>query len=256
MTRAAYRVELLKLRRSRVPAVAAVVVLLAPPLLAWAFMTAGTRGQGDPLSAKVNALSFGEGWSGYLNGLTQIAATGGFVGIGIVATWCFGREFADRQVVSLYASATSRRDVAGAKLMILIGWSLVVAIMSAPAALGIGLLAGLGNPDASTWVSLLRLVALHTLTGSLALTAGLFASAGRGYLAGFAGLIGLVVTPQLAIAVGAGSWFPWSAPGLWAIAPLNPGFPLVPGWHLLLVPLAALVTAGLTVAWWETAELR
>ena len=32
----AYRVELLKFRRARVPAVATVVILLAPPLLAWA----------------------------------------------------------------------------------------------------------------------------------------------------------------------------------------------------------------------------
>lgn len=256
MTRAAYRIELLKLRRSRVPAVAAVVVLLAPPLLAWAFMTAGGRDQRDPLSAKVSALSLGQGWSGYLNGLTQIAATGGFIGIGIVATWCFGREFADRTVVSLYASATSRRAVAAAKLVVITGWSLAVAIMSGPAAVVIGLVAGLGPPDASAFASLFRLGTLHALTGLLALTAGLFASVGRGYLAGFGGLIGLVVAPQLAIALGAGSWFPWSAPGLWAIAPLNPGFPTAPGWHLLLVPLAAVVTGGLTLTWWQSAELR
>ena len=104
--------------------------------------------------------------------------------------------------------------------------------------------------------ALARLIALLALTGLLALTVGLFASVGRGYLAGFAGLIGLVVAPQIAIVVGAGAWFPWSAPALWAIAPLNPGFAPVANWHLLLVPLAALISSGLTLAWWQTAELR
>ena len=42
----AYRVELLKFRRARVPAVATVVILLAPPLLAWVFLAAGQRRPG------------------------------------------------------------------------------------------------------------------------------------------------------------------------------------------------------------------
>ena len=94
------------------------------------------------------------------------------------------------------------------------------------------------------------------LTGLLALTVGLFASIGRGYLAGFGALIALVVAPQLAIVAGAGAWFPWSAPAMWALAPLNPGFAPVPSWHLVLVPLAALLTAGATLTWWQSAELR
>ena len=173
MTSAAYRVELLKFRRARVPAVATVVILLAPPLLAWVFLAAGSADNADPLSVKAGAMLLGQGWSGYLNGLTQIAATGGFVGTGIVAAWCFGREFADHTVVSLYASATSRPAVAAAKLVVITGWSLAVAILSAPAALGIGLLAGLGPPDTPAVAALTRLVALLALTGLLALTVGL-----------------------------------------------------------------------------------
>lgn len=48
--RAACRVELLKLRRARVPAVAGLVVLLAPPLLAWVFLAAGHVNAANPLS--------------------------------------------------------------------------------------------------------------------------------------------------------------------------------------------------------------
>lgn len=252
---AAYQVELLKLRRGRVPATAAAMVLLVPPLLTWAFLAAARANRNDPLSAKAAAFAFGDGWTGYVNGLTQIAATGGFVGIGIVAAWAFGREFADHTVVSLYASATSRRTVAAAKLVVVAGWAGCVAVLAAPVALAIGVLAGLGNPWTATLAALGRLVVLLVCTGLLALAVALFASLGRGYLAGFAGLIGLVVAPQLAIVAGAGAWFPWSAPALWAIAPLNPTLTPVPTWHLLVVPLTALVTSVLTLAWWQTAEL-
>jgi hypothetical protein len=41
----------------------------------------------------------------------QIYATVGVIGVGIVVGWCFGREYADRTVVSLYASATPRQAV-------------------------------------------------------------------------------------------------------------------------------------------------
>ncbi len=254
--RAALRVELLKLRRGRVPAVASVGVVLAPPLLAWAFLAAERTKGGDPLSTKASAMGLGEGWLGYLNGLTQIAATGGFVGIGLVVAWCFGREFADHTVVSLYASATSRSAVAAAKLVVVTCWAFAVAVLAAPVALGVGLLAGLGGLDTAAFAALGRFVVLLALTGLMALVVGLFASLGRGYLAGFGSLIGVVVAPQLAIVVGAGAWFPWSAPALWAIAPLNTGIAHVPSWHLLIVPISALVMAGLTVAWWRTAELR
>ncbi len=65
------------------------------------------------MSAKAALLLPGVGWAGYLGGLIQIYATAGVVGSGIVVGWCFGREYADRTVVSLYASATPRTAVAG-----------------------------------------------------------------------------------------------------------------------------------------------
>lgn len=254
--RGACRVELLTLRRSRVPIVAGLAVLLAPALLAWAFLAAAQSSSGSPVGVKATALGLGSGWSGYLNGLTQIDATGGFVALGIVAAWCFGREFADGTVVSLYATATSRTVVAAAKLLLVTGWSVVVALLAAPVALAIGLLAGLGTPDASHLAALARLVGLLLLTGLLGGGVGLCASIGRGYLAGIAGLLGFVVAPQLAIVAGIGAWFPWSSPALWALAPLNAALPSVSAGQLLLVPLVALAAGAATLAWWRAAELR
>ena len=100
----AYAVEALKLRRSHVVLVATLALVSCPPR----WRAASSRGQlaNHPASLKAQAILPGVGWTGYLGGLMQIYATAGLVGVGIVVGWCFGREYADRTVVSLYASAT------------------------------------------------------------------------------------------------------------------------------------------------------
>ena len=89
---AAYAVETLKLRRSRVVVVATVALLLVPAVLARGFLIAAESGGTDPMSAKASLLLPGGGWSGYLSGLIQIYATAGMIGSGIVVGWCFGRS--------------------------------------------------------------------------------------------------------------------------------------------------------------------
>ena len=253
--RAAYEVELLKLRRSRVPRVAGLALVVVPPLLAAAFTAAAARGGRDPMSLKAQAMALGEGWPGYLGGLVQVFATGGLLGFGVVVAWCFGREYADRTVVSLYASATGRGEVAAAKLTVLLGWTVLISVLLAPASLAVGLGFGLGAPEAADLAEVGRLVALGLLTGLLSLAVALFASLGHGYLAGFGGLLALVVAAQVAVVTGAGAWFPYSAPGLWAASGTSAGLPAVPPAQLGVVPLAALLLAWATVAWWRRAEL-
>ncbi|GEL99786.1 hypothetical protein [Cellulomonas terrae] len=69
-------------------------------------------------------------------------------------------------------------------------------------------------------------------------------------------LLGLVVVTQVATVAGAGAWFPWAAPGLWA----GMGGPAAaaavsPVQLLLAVPVGAIGVAA-TLRWWSTAELR
>ena len=251
---AAYAVEALKLRRSRVVAVATVALLLVPALLARAFLIAGERGGADPMSAKAALLLPGVGWTGYLGGLIQIYATAGVVGSSIVVGWCFGREYADRTIVSLYASATPRTCVAWAKLVLLAAWSVAVGIGVAAAAWVIGLSSGLGLPDASDGRVLGRLAALAVLTGLLALPVALPASIGRGYLPAVGGLMVLVVAAQVAMVAGAGTWWPWSVAAVWAMGSDAGMEPVAPVW-LAVVPLTAALGAYATVAWWRRAEV-
>ncbi|WP_338747846.1 ABC transporter permease [Janibacter alittae] len=251
---AAYAVEALKLRRSRVVAVATVTLLMVPALLARAFLIAAEAGGADPTSAKAALLLPGVGWTGYLGGLIQIYATAGVIGSGIVVGWCFGREYADRTIVSLYASATPRASVARAKLVLLAVWSVVVGVGGAGAACVIGIASGLGLPDAADGRVLLRLAALAVLSGFLALPVALPASIGRGYLPAVGGVLALVVAAQVAMVAGAGQWWPWSIAAMWAMGADSGMEPVAPAW-LTVVPLVAALGAWATVAWWRRAEV-
>ncbi len=250
----AYAVEALKLRRSRVVLVATAALLAGPTLLARGFLAAAEGGGRDPMSTKAGALVSGGGWTGYLGSVAQIYATGGLLGVGIVVGWCFGREYADRTVVSLYGSATARHTVAAAKLGLLTAWATAVGVLLAVVAVAVGLGTGLGPPDGAAWELLARTTGLAVLTGLLALPVALVASAGRGYLAAFGGLLGLVVAAQVAVVAGAGGWWPWSVAAVWALGPAG-GMPSVAAVRLGVVPLVVAVASLLTLRWWRRAEV-
>lgn len=252
---AAFVVEWLKLRRSRVPRVTAAALLVLPAVMAALFLAMAGRDSGDALSLKAQALVTRDGWAGYLDALTQIYASAGLLGMGVVVAWCFGREYADHTVVSLFGSATPRESVAAAKLAVLVLWCTGVSLALVPAALLVGLGAGLGLPDGEALAGVARVAVLSVLTGLAALTIALFASVGRGYLPAFGGLIGLVAAAQVAVVAGVGGWFPYAVPGLWAVASSTPTLGTVPAWHLLVVPCWAAVVGALTVTWWRRAEL-
>ncbi|MEO6955562.1 MAG: ABC transporter permease [Antricoccus sp.] len=253
LVRAAIEAEWLKLRRSRVMVSTTVVVLLVPSLLAAAFAAAAGQSGTDPMTLKARAMLPGPGWEGFVSALGQVVGTGGLLGMGIGVAWCFGREYADRTIVSFYASATPRGAVAAAKLLLLTLWTLAIAVVLGPVAILTGMATGLGVPDNETLSALGRVVVLAALTGLLALTVSIFASVGRGYLVAFGGIIGLIVAAQVAVLAGAGAWFPLSSPALWAAEASATG-PVSIG-QLALVPIVSLTVASATVVWWQKRPL-
>ncbi|HZD03838.1 MAG TPA: hypothetical protein VE173_02940, partial [Longimicrobiales bacterium] len=91
------------------------------------------------------------------------------------------------------------------------------------------------------------------LTVLISLPLALPASAGRGYLAAIGVLAFLLMTAQLAVLFGSGAWYPFAAPGLWAVSSQQ-GL-VVTAAQLALVPVTALVGAAVTVRWWGTFQL-
>jgi ABC-2 type transport system permease protein len=121
-------------------------------------------------------------------------------------------------------------------------------------AVGLGLAGDLGPLDAAALGEMSDVLAVALLTSLLATTLAFPASVGRGYLAGIGAMVLVLVTAQMAVLFQAGAWYPFAAPGLWAVSG-NLGELLVTLPQLALVPALAVIGAGVTARWWRDFEL-
>jgi ABC-2 type transport system permease protein len=144
--------------------------------------------------------------------------------------------------------------IAGAKLIVVAGWSTLVSTTVVVVAFGLGLAGDLGPLDAAALEEMVALLAVALLTSLLASTLALPASAGRGYLPAIGVMVLVLMTAQLAVLFQARAWYPFAAPGLWAVSG-SQGEVLVTLPQLALVPVLALIGAGVTVRWWQSFEL-
>ncbi|MGB7860557.1 MAG: ABC transporter permease [Acidimicrobiia bacterium] len=251
----AIRVEWWKLRRSTVTISATILMAVLLPAMALGLYSVAQNGGTGPLAEKASAFAVGEGWVGYLGVTDQIAAVAIFLGAGVVVAWVFGREHSDRTFPSLFALPVSRSTFAGAKFLVLLGWIVVLSSSVVVVAVGIGLLAGVGANDSGViWSALLRLFVVALTASTLALTMGLVASIGRGYLPAVGALILIVAAAQVTVLFGTGGWFPFAVPGLIAIAGAD-GAPELNLIQIALVPMGTLAVAWLTVRWWQHAQV-
>lgn len=252
--RDALRVEFLKLRRSPVAWTASLLLVVLIPALCFGLVSV-VEGSGDGLLAeKVRALVSGTGWVAFSGLLDQFAASALFVGVGIVVIWCFGREFSDRTVGSLFALPTSRGVIAGAKLIVVAGWSFFVSTMVVVVAFGFGLAGDLGPLDSAAIEEMAGVLTVALLTSLLASNLALPASIGRGYLPAIGAMVLILMTAQMAVLFEAGAWYPFAAPGLWAVSGSQDEL-LVTLPQLAMVPVLVLIGAGVTIRWWQHFEL-
>ncbi len=249
--------ELLKVRRSRVPWVtfaAFTVAGLVGGFFMFVLQNPDRARSLGLLGAKAQFAGGTADWAGYFAFTAQIAAVGGLLVFGMVVIWLFGREFSDRTAKDLLALPTSRGAVVAAKLLVALGWCLLLAAQLVVIGLLFGTLLGLPGWSADTALGGLGTVFATTLlTVALATTYGLVASVGRGYLAAVAAMFVSLFAAQVIAALGFGAWFPWSVPSLLSgvAGPEQAG----PG----AVSIAGVVVAGAaasaaTVVWWEHAD--
>ncbi|AEE46185.1 ABC transporter permease [Cellulomonas fimi] len=255
MSSAAWDVEQLKLRRSAVARTAALVLVVGSCLLAAAFTAVGLGGGDSQMAVKVRPMVHGTGWEAYLGMLAQILSVATLLAVGILVAWVLGREFTDGTVHGLQALPTPLPAIVRAKLAAVLLTAVACAAGAIVLAVPAGLAIGLGAPDEAALRAAVRPLVVVVLSALLALPVGLVASARRGYLPGIAALLGIVVLTQVATVAGAGAWFPWAVPGLWA----GMGGAAAAADVTLLQLLLAVPVGGLgafaTVRWWSTAEL-
>jgi ABC-2 type transport system permease protein len=248
-------VEFVKTRRSTVVLVTTVLTVILVPLLCLGFVAVAKAGGAGAVALKAQAMVVGEGWEAYLGLLAQIVSIAMFIGPGVVAAWAFGREFSDRTFPTLFGLPVSKGSIAAAKFVVLACWGLVLTVLTLGAAVLIGLIAHVGplaGINVAGW--LWRLLVAGFLTSTISLTIGFVASVGRGYLPAFGALILLTMITQIAVLFGTGAWFPYAAPGLFALQGAE-GIADVNAFQLLLVPVWTLFVSWLTVRWWNHAEV-
>jgi len=210
--------ELLKVRRSLVPWVTVAAFTVAGVVGGFFMFVLQNPERARSLGllgAKAQLAVGTADWAGYFAFIAQIAAVGGLLVFGMVIIWLFGREFSDRTAKDLLALPTARGAVVAAKLIVAIGWCLLLTAQLIVLSLLLGALLGLPGWSAETaWHGLGSVFATTVLTVALATTYGLAASIGRGYLAAVGVMFVSLFAAQVIAALGFGAWFPWSVPSL------------------------------------------
>ena len=254
---AALWAEMLKVRRSVVPWVTVAAFTVAGVVGGFFMFVLQNPDRARSLGLLGAKAQFAGGtadWAGYFAFTAQIAAVGGLLVFGLVVIWLFGREFSDGTAKDLLALPTSRAAVVAAKLLVALGWCLLLAAQLVVLSLVLGSLLGLPGWSADVVVSGVGTVLATTvLTVLLTTTYGLAASLGRGYLAAVAAMFVSLFAAQVIAALGFGAWFPWSVPsllsGVAGPEQAGPGPLSIAG----VVVVGAAASAA-TVFWWERAD--
>lgn len=250
-------VELLKVRRSRLPLISVLAFTIAAGV-GGLFMfiladPARARALGL-LGAKAQILNGEADWPTYLGFLAQTVAVGGTMIFGLIVIWIFGREFSDHTVKDLLALPTSRTTVVAAKFAVTGAWCLLLAIYTYLLGLAVGAVLRLPGWSAGTaGRGLAVLLATAAMTVALITPLALAASVARGYLAAVGVMFAAVFTAQIVAVLGYGQYFPYSVPALYSgIAGADQPAPGVLGYLLVIAVGVAGVIA--TTAWWRNAD--
>lgn len=183
------------------------------------------------------------GWPNFTELLLQGIAGVGFVGVGFVASWIYGREFSDRTVKDLLALPISRTQIIFAKFLVTVWWSLLLAAIYLLAALGIGILLDLpGGSPALVSALLYRFWTTALLTLLLATPIAFLASYSKGVLLPVGVTILTMIMANLSAMVGLATYFPWAIPGMYAVGESA-------GIHLTATSYTVLLITGVAGAW-------
>jgi len=252
-------VELLKVRRSKMPLLTAVGFSFAP--LAGGFFMIVLK---DPelarqlgmISAKAQIVAGSADWQTYLGLLGQATAIGGIMVFGLIGSWVFGREYSDHTITDLLALPTPRSAIVIAKFIVVALWSAILIAIIYLIGIGVGFAVKLPPvPIEIFWQGTITLAITACLTIALVTPIAFFASAGHGYLPPMGVAILALVFAQIVAATGWGEYFPWSIPALCA-GVAGEQYASLGIISYLIVILMSLVGMIGTFAWWELADQK
>ncbi len=247
-------IESRKAWRSRMPLFTAAGSLFAP--LGFAFLLFVSKN--PEISRKLGLISTkatlmadtAANWPVFLATFAQVLAIGGLFLTVIIASWVFGREFADGTLKDLLAVPVERFSILLAKFITAAIWSAAMAALIFGSGLVVGALFRLSGGSTAI---LLQGCLRAAITTGLAITIGLpfafFAGVGRGYLLPIGAIILTLLTANLVTAAGWAEYFPWASIGIYA-----QGKEILPAVSYIVIGLTGVVGIAATYLWWKYAD--
>jgi len=250
---AAFYAEALKARRSLVPWLVGAFATLPPVMLG--LMMAIKKHPADAqrfglLTEKSRLLVGSVDWPVFLALVGQTMGAMGAIAFAVLASWVFGREFADRTCRMILATPTRRSATVAAKMGVTAMWCLLLAAWMLTAAFAVGAVVGMPG---LTWLVARDALAVSGRAALLWLAllpvTALVASVGRGYLLPIGVAIATMIVAQFVNATGWAPWFPWCV----AMTSGTPGTQIAAA-SVAIVILTGVLGFVVTLLWWERAD--
>lgn len=248
----AISVEFLKARRSKMPLFTALGFAMVP--FGGGFFMLVLK---DPemarrvglISAKAQLTMGAADWPTYLRFLTMAVGAGGIILFGLIASWIFGREYADHTVKDLLALPTSRSTIVLSKCVIIAVWSAALTVVICILTLITGAVLDLPPVAGQVfWQSAITIMAAAGLTIVLTAPIAFAASIWHGYLPPIGVIILAMGLGQLTNAAGWGEYFPWAVPALFVQGETLGAI------SFIIVILTGILGLAGTLLWWALAD--
>lgn len=211
----ALAVEWLKFRRTMLFWITTIALGVGTPAVATGFVELARSGTASGATeAKLSIIVDANASGVHLSVTSQILAVAAMLAAGVVIGWLFGREFTDHTVGALFALPIAKHTIAAAKLLLAVVWVCGVSLLATVLTVVLAWITD--GRNMGTITDALPVVAVGVMSGLLAIPLGWVATLTRGYLGAIGILIGIIVVTQIVTTVGAGTWFPYAIPSLWA----------------------------------------
>lgn len=252
--------EFIKNRHSRIRWVSFIAFSLAP-VFGGVFMIlmkdVGYEGLSGAFKSKAVLLSFEANWKSYLGLLSQAVGVGGVLIFGFVASWLFGREYADGTAKDLLALPISGTKILNAKFIYYTIWCFALVISNLILGLIIGFAIQLEGWSTTVFIENLNTYFITTILIIVLNTPiAFFALWGKGYLSPLGIVAILLVLAQIIGAMGIGNYFPWSVPGIYSGsggADLKVGLNI---FSYLILAITGIIGYAATVLWWKYSDQK
>jgi len=252
--------EILKVRRSPILLGTILFFMFIPSmmgLLMFVQVHPDISGKLGMIGNKASMMTFGDpNWENYLILLIEVIAGVGFVGIGFVTSWIFGREFSEHTVKDIIVIPIPRSYIVYSKFIIVAVWSIILSIVYFAVGIFIGLLIGLQDWSGEI---IIQYACNYLITSLLILLlstpVAFLASYSRGYMVPLGFVILTLIMANFVGMVGLGPYFPWAIPGLYGMPGGTEDLQLNIASYIILICTCLAGIYG-TIAFWRYADQK